>query len=134
MKILATFTLTILLAACASCQLESDPFVATELNDVLSLRAYLDRGGDPNAKSSHGESLLYVATGPHGGEDVLRLLLERGANPNIGAGGYTPANERLLLVLAQGRVAADRGRRRSEGTERESGDFPSDGMLWQQQC
>jgi len=66
------------------------PFEAVDSDDASALGAYLDAGGDPNAKASNGQSLLYVATGPHGGKSVLRLLLKRGADPNIGAGAYTP--------------------------------------------
>ena len=90
MKIFAICIFSAVLSACSASPMASNPFAATGSNKASALRAYLDRGGNPNAKSASGESLLYIATGPHGGEDVLRLLLERGANPNIGAGAYSP--------------------------------------------
>jgi ankyrin repeat protein len=90
MKILAICMLIALLPACTGRTTEGDPFSATDSNNASALRAYLDRGGDPNIRSTDGETLLYVATGPHGGEAVLRLLLERGADPNIGSGKHSP--------------------------------------------
>ena len=90
MKLLAICILAALLPGCAARPVDRDPFAATDSNDARALRAYLHNGGDPNARSANGESLLYIATGPHGGEEVLRLLLERGANPNVGAGAYSP--------------------------------------------
>lgn len=89
MRLLLICVLTALLSACVN-RVMSDPFAATNANDARSLSVYLDRGGDPDAKSTHGESLVYIATGPNGGKDVLRLLLERGANPNLGASSYSP--------------------------------------------
>lgn len=89
MKHLLTCLFGLALLACAP--VETNPFAAVDSNDVRSLRSYLDRGGNPDARNSNGESLLYIATGPHGGEDVLRLLLKHGAKPDAGApGGYTP--------------------------------------------
>jgi ankyrin repeat protein len=90
MRFLANCILLALLPACTVSSPESDPFSATDSNNASALRAYFDRGGDPNIMSPDGVTLLYVATGPHGGEAVLRLLLERGANPNVGAGAYSP--------------------------------------------
>jgi uncharacterized protein len=80
--------LCVLLAGCAP--RPQSAFTAADSNDARALGAYLDAGGDPNAKSPSGESLLYVATGPHGGKEVLLLLLQRGADPDLGGGSYTP--------------------------------------------
>ena len=88
MKCFAVFLPLLFLAGCTS---DSDnPFAAVDANHTAALRSYLDAGGDPNAQSPGGQSLLYIATGPHGGESVLRLLLNHGANPNVGFGSYTP--------------------------------------------
>ena len=88
MKYFAICLPLLFLAGCAS---ESEnPFAAVDANHTAALSSYLDSGGDPNAQSPNGQSLLYIATGPHGGESVLRVLLEHGANPNVGAGSYTP--------------------------------------------
>lgn len=49
----------------------------------LTLKKYLDEGGDPNAYNSHGYSLLYGYSNNYNYYlDCFELLLERGANPN----------------------------------------------------
>jgi len=109
------------LALLACAPVEKNPFAAVDSNDVRSLRSYLDRGGSPDARTSNGESLLYIATGPHGGEDVLRLLLERGARPDAGAaGGYTPLMNAASWCWLQGvsmlvKAGADVHARNSRG-------------------
>jgi ankyrin repeat protein len=65
-------------------------FEAVDRNDTTFLSTYLEAGGNANALDSRGQSLLYLATGPHGGTDVLRLLLANGADPDKGMGSYTP--------------------------------------------
>ena len=65
-------------------------FDAVSNNDAAYVQRWLKEGGDPNLKDSSGQSLLYVATGPKGGNAVLAALLRAGANPNEGAHGYTP--------------------------------------------
>ena len=91
MKSFVFLLLAVALVSCASRPVSvAEAFGAVDANDVGILRRYLDGGGDPNALAKNGASMLYVATGPHGGEGVLRLLLERGADPNRGSGLYTP--------------------------------------------
>lgn len=51
-------------------------------NDVLAVLEYLDGGGDADATSCDGDSLVYIATGPRGGTDVLSALLDVGADPD----------------------------------------------------
>jgi ankyrin repeat protein len=58
----------------------SDEFVdAIKANDVDAIVAYLGRGGDPNAVSQFGSTLLSLVTYV-GSSDGVRLLLESGAN------------------------------------------------------
>jgi hypothetical protein len=84
-------------------------FGAVDRNDPAVLRRWLDQGGDPNA-TLDGRSLLYVATGPHGGAEVLDVLLERGADPELGASGYTPLmNASSWCWLAGVRKLAEAG-------------------------
>ena len=85
------FAICLALLLLGGCNSGSDsPFAAVDGNNTVALRSYLEAGGNPNAQTPSGESLLYIATGPHGGEGVLRVLLEHGADPNVGAGSYTP--------------------------------------------
>lgn len=65
-----------------------DVFEAVRRNDSSYAERYLKLGGDPNAVDRHGETLLYIATGPHGGMEVLSLLIDYKADPNQGT--YTP--------------------------------------------
>jgi len=81
-------------------------FAAVDENDSGYVRRWLKAGGDPNAKDRSGQSMLYVATGPHGGDEVLEVLLSAGADPNIGHFGYTPlmnasswANDEAVALL-----------------------------------
>jgi ankyrin repeat protein len=67
-----------------------EAFKAVDSNDSSTLKKFLEQGGNPNSLNSANDSLLYVATGPHGGYQVLKLLLESGADPDKGSGKYTP--------------------------------------------
>ena len=66
--------------------------VATAIvkNDVVAISLWLKNGGNPNELLEHGRSPLYIANGPKGGMEVMKLLLENGADVNLGAGKYTP--------------------------------------------
>jgi len=92
----ARFSLVFLLVACSPTKPPSNPpsvaeaFAAVDADDAQTLERYLNAGGNPNERSADGQTMLYVATGPHGGENVLRLLLARGAKPDIGFRKYTP--------------------------------------------
>ncbi len=82
----ATFAALLLagvaLAACQPRQ-SNDPIVsAVALNETEKVADYLAEGGDPGQKTRDGDPLLYVASGPRGGVDVARQLLEAGADPN----------------------------------------------------
>ncbi len=63
-------------------------FVA--VNDSANVAKWLNEGGDPNYPLPDSSSLLYLATGPHGGNQVMELLVKAGAKINKGAGKYTP--------------------------------------------
>jgi len=67
----------------------SDVREMVDANDTHRLSEWLSSGGDPDLIVGN-ESLLYVATGPHGGHEVLRLLLDAGADPNKGMVTYSP--------------------------------------------
>jgi len=67
------------------------PMGAAFDGDAVFLREWLDSGGNPNLMDKDGNTLLYFTTGPKGGFDAMRLLLEAGADPNLcKAGNYSP--------------------------------------------
>lgn len=81
----------VVVVALAACGRQSNGiFEAVSSNDRSYVMQWLQAGGNPNALSSSNESLLHIATGPKGGNEVMMLLLEACANPNLGAYGYTP--------------------------------------------
>ena len=59
-------------------------------NNVVAISNWLENGGNANEKLENDQSPLYVATGPKGGFEITKLLLEKGAKVNVGAGRYTP--------------------------------------------
>lgn len=63
---------------------------AVDDNNVVVVRLYLLLGGDPSGVDENGQSLLYIATGPEGGNQVLQLLLKHKADLNRGHKDYTP--------------------------------------------
>lgn len=67
-----------------------DIFDAVRKNDADFVGNWIKEGGDVNLFDPTGQSLLYIATGPQGGDEVLDVLLSQGANPNVGMGDYTP--------------------------------------------
>jgi len=93
---------------------------AVKKNDVEFVQQWLSEGGDPDYVDGRGRSLLSIATGPGGGDDVLDTLLGAGANPNLGENDYTPlmnaaswvaptAVERLLEAGADPTLRNSRG-------------------------
>lgn len=54
---------------------------AAARGNVAAVRAYLERGGNPNIRDGYGWSALLWAAGK-GHLPVVRLLLNNGANPN----------------------------------------------------
>ncbi len=71
-------------------------------NDAQTLQAYLESGGDPDVVDKDGLPLIYIAAGPRGGIDVLRLLIA--ADADIEA---TEPEGRTALMNAAGWCAAD---------------------------
>ncbi|MCD7060214.1 ankyrin repeat domain-containing protein [Pelagibacterium xiamenense] len=49
-------------------------------DDAAAVQRYLDAGGDPDAVNRDGHPLIYLATGPRGGVEVLSVLIAGGAD------------------------------------------------------
>lgn len=73
-----------------------EPIVTAIAKDKASkVEGYLDAGIDVNAYSIHGERLLYIAAG-YGANQVIQLLLSRGANINL----FNIASQNTPVVMA----------------------------------
>ena len=75
---------------------------AVETGNIAKVRAGLDSGIDPNKANMKGATALVFATNHRpGNRAIIRLLLDRGENPNDGiyfaAAGQPPDIVRLLL-------------------------------------
>ncbi|MBH9576207.1 ankyrin repeat domain-containing protein [Inhella proteolytica] len=116
----AALVLLVLAALAACTKKPANIFEAVEHDDHGYVVDWLEAGGNPNTLSPRNESLLYIATGPHGGNKVLAELLKACADPNLGAYGYTPLMNAaswvnlpgVELLLAHG---ADPHQRNAEG-------------------
>ncbi|MGH7168659.1 MAG: ankyrin repeat domain-containing protein [Gemmataceae bacterium] len=80
------------------------------VDDLDKTRLLLRRGADPNARSDDGRTPLLVATSWSRSYDVVKLLLDRGANPSQRVNRLTP----LRLAAGMGdeavlRLLLDRG-------------------------
>jgi len=80
---LALSLLSLLLPGAAAAQDKGDELrrAASEGN-LAQVKALLDAGADVNSKNSYGGTALAFA-GDKGHTEVVKLLLERGANPNV---------------------------------------------------
>jgi ankyrin repeat protein len=58
------------------------------VDDLEKTTLLLKRGADVNALSEDGRTPLLIATGYHGAGEVVKLLLEHGADPSVKAPSY----------------------------------------------
>ncbi|KAJ6461871.1 ankyrin repeat-containing domain protein [Mycena vitilis] len=66
------------------CEYPTALILAVSLGDIISVRALLERGADPNIKGGKdGSALLSACRNGHG--ELARLLLQHGADPNVQA-------------------------------------------------
>ena len=80
---IASITLALLLPVAALAQsLNEDFFAAARKGDIAAVKAFLDKGVDVNAKTQYGATALSYAC-DKGHTELVKLLLERGANPNV---------------------------------------------------
>ena len=83
-------------------------------NDVEKTRLLLDRGAKVDAKSDDGRTALLIAAGQRGAAAVVKLLLDRGANPSMKAPGQGGETSPLLEAATAGdapivRLLVERG-------------------------
>lgn len=85
--------ISLLLFACPKAikvpETEEEIQKAVVTNNTVALGRWLENGGNPNQLIG-GNSLLYIATGPKGGYEITKLLIENGAAINVGVGKFTP--------------------------------------------
>lgn len=60
--------------------------------DILSVKRYLDGGGDPNVKNLLDDNALFFAA-DKGHKEIVRLLLENGAKVNVTCMNSTPLHQ-----------------------------------------
>lgn len=69
---------------------------AAKRRDIISVRNYLNAGGDPNISNLLGNNALFFAA-DRGHEDIVRLLLQRGAKVNVTCMGSTPLHQAIAM-------------------------------------
>ena len=77
----------------------NDVISATVMRDRAAVKELLDDGKDPNARQKDGLTPLMIATA-NGDADIASMLLAKGADPNLRAGG------RSALSMAKARARA----------------------------
>jgi ankyrin repeat protein len=89
-------------------------YLATKFGPLSDITAFLDGGGDIQARTAEGKTLLHGAT-KTGKVEIIQFLLERGANPNVpDQNGWTPIQNAIrehdfssLRVLLKGGSNSD---------------------------
>jgi ankyrin repeat protein len=80
---IASLIFALLLSAAAIAQNTNEEFfTAARRGDATAVKAFLDKGTDVNAKTQYGATALAYAA-DKGHVEVVRLLLERGADANV---------------------------------------------------
>jgi hypothetical protein len=81
--IITASVLVVMLVVTGLAQNQSEEFLAAaRKGDTAAVKAFLDKGIDVNTKTRYGATALSYAC-DKGHTEVVRLLLERGANPDV---------------------------------------------------
>jgi ankyrin repeat protein len=127
-KIIATSALLVILVVASVAQTQNDEFfAAARKGDAAAVKAFLDKGTDVNARTQYGATALSYAS-DKGHVEVVKLLLERGADPDVKDTFYgaTPMSwaapkghvEIVRLLIEKG--AKDKGTALSLGVDKGS--------------
>lgn len=82
-KIVASCAFAVLLTVTALAQNQSEEFLAAaRKGDAAAVKGFLDKGVDVNTKTRYGATALSYAC-DKGHVEVVKLLLERGADPDV---------------------------------------------------
>jgi len=81
-SVAATLAVVALSSTSALAQDAQALFAAVQNSDLAAARAALDAGVDVNAVNDYGSTALFFAA-DRGNAEITRLLLERGADPNV---------------------------------------------------
>jgi ankyrin repeat protein len=82
-KIIASAAFMVILFITTRAQNQNDEFfAAARKGDAAAVKAFLDKGTDVNAKTQYGATALSYSC-DKGHVEVVKLLLERGADPNV---------------------------------------------------
>src|SRR5712672_1334645 len=83
MTLLRILTLAVVVISLSRADdLTDDLMTATRKGDLAQVKALLEKGVSVNAKSSYGQTHLFVA-GDRGNMEIVKLLIERGADVNV---------------------------------------------------
>jgi ankyrin repeat protein len=65
------------------------------VSDLAKTQLLLERGAEVDVRSNHGRTALMIASGLHGAAPVVKLLLDKGANPSATGPGLLGATDPL---------------------------------------
>nr|WIK87613.1 ankyrin repeat protein [Oriental turtle dovepox virus] len=72
-------------------------------NDVASVKNYLEKGVNPNEKNKDNCTMLYIAV-EHRHMDIIKLLLDRGADPNIYSSNCMTPLHSVAVIIPIGKI------------------------------
>ena len=108
--ILITLTLMVMPVPNASAASTDDLILAVWGFDTTKAAALIDGGADVNGKDANGTYPLMLACSYKDNDEMIKLLLDKGANPNIfGPNGETPLGLAAKYSLTAVKMLVDKG-------------------------